>query len=288
MESNENALGKKIRALRLQKGMTQAALAGDTVTRNMLSQIENGVAQPSVTTIIELAKRLEVPTEYFFSERGSVGDFRKLAVIERIRSAFAEGLYGRCIYRLDRLGVSDEETEYLWAESHFALGVENYREGKLRSAMENFEKALLHAEKTHYVTEEFRYAVSRYMAAIRLVRDKTETDGNPIPSGISDRMADIGYIRRLTDEPKKPGRDTDEPYEKHLAIRECMKKDEADPTALLAELKALLDGQDEKRYAVLRYYALGDMEMLAQKTGDYKLAYECAAARLEIFEKMNA
>ena len=95
-------MGKKIRALRLEKGMTQAALAGDTVTRNMLSQIENGLAQPSVTTISELAEKLGVPTEYFFSDCEDVNVFRKLGAIDKIRKAFADGDYGRCIYRLDQ------------------------------------------------------------------------------------------------------------------------------------------------------------------------------------------
>ena len=117
----DNMMGKKIRALRLEKGMTQAALAGETVTRNMLSQIENGTAQPSVTTILELAEKLGAPTEYFFSECDDLNVFRKIGAIDKIRRAFADGDYGKCIYRLEHLAVSDEETEYLWAESYFAL-----------------------------------------------------------------------------------------------------------------------------------------------------------------------
>ena len=62
------SLGKKIKNLRLKKGMTQAELAGETITRNMLSQIENEMAQPSVNTILELSEKLETPAEYFFSE----------------------------------------------------------------------------------------------------------------------------------------------------------------------------------------------------------------------------
>ena len=166
----QNTIGKKIRELRLQKGMTQAALAGDTVTRNMLSQIENGVAQPSVTTIIEIAERLEVPTEYFFSDCEDLNVFRKIGMIDGVRRAFAAKDYGRCIYRLDRLAVSDEETEYLYAESCFALGVAAYREGKLRLAQGHFERSLAHAEKTHYVGESFLCAVNRYLAASFVIR----------------------------------------------------------------------------------------------------------------------
>lgn len=276
-------MGKKIRALRLEKGMTQAALAGDTVTRNMLSQIENGLAQPSVTTIVELSEKLGAPTEYFFSDCDDINVFRKLGVIEKIRKAFADGDYGRCIYRLDHLGVSDEETEYLWAESYFALAVTLYREGKLRSADENLKKARMHAEKTHYVSEGLLCAVNRYESAIRFVRDK-EMDGlQTVPEELRGCMADLDYIKALagTDAVKSGG----DLYARHLALRARMEGNE--PQKLSDELKALLEDPRAEELAVLRYYVLGDMEALAQRLGDYKTAYECAAARLAISEKMN-
>lgn len=279
----ENMMGKKIRALRLEKGMTQAELAGDTVTRNMLSQIENGLAQPSVTTIAELSERLGVPTEYFFSECEDVNVFRKIGSIDKIRAAFADGDYGRCIYRLDHLGVSDEETEYLWAESYFAAAVSLYREGKLRSADDYLKKARMHAEKTHYVSEGLLCAVHRYESAIRFVRDKEAEGTQTIPEELRGCMADLDYVKALVGaHAVESGGDL---YAKHLALRERM--DANDPKSLSDELKALLDDPCAKDLAVLRYYVLGDMETLAQRSGDYKTAYECAAARLAISEKMN-
>ena len=75
----EKSIGEKVREYRLKKGMTQTALAGETITRNMLSQIENGSAQPSVATITELAEKLEAPMEYFFSEIDDIDVFRKIS-----------------------------------------------------------------------------------------------------------------------------------------------------------------------------------------------------------------
>lgn len=40
-------LGQKLRQTRLSKGLSQSQVAGDCVTRNMLSQIENDQASPS-------------------------------------------------------------------------------------------------------------------------------------------------------------------------------------------------------------------------------------------------
>ena len=44
-------LGEKIRQVRLERGLTQEQLAGDRITRNQLSQIENDLAQPSMRTL---------------------------------------------------------------------------------------------------------------------------------------------------------------------------------------------------------------------------------------------
>ena len=44
-------IGEKIKRLRTAKLMTQSELVGREITRNMLSRIENGAAQPSMATV---------------------------------------------------------------------------------------------------------------------------------------------------------------------------------------------------------------------------------------------
>lgn len=61
-------LGEKLRQARLQVGLSQRQLCGDTITRNMLSQIENGSAKPSMDTLRYLASRLEKPIGYFLED----------------------------------------------------------------------------------------------------------------------------------------------------------------------------------------------------------------------------
>lgn len=61
-------LGQKLRQARLAAGLSQRQLCGDTITRNMLSQIENGSARPSMDTLRILAGRLELPLSYFLEE----------------------------------------------------------------------------------------------------------------------------------------------------------------------------------------------------------------------------
>lgn len=61
-------LGQKIRAARLEAGLSQRQLCGDTITRNMLSQIENGSAKPSMQTLSYLAGQLGKSVSFFLDE----------------------------------------------------------------------------------------------------------------------------------------------------------------------------------------------------------------------------
>ena len=55
------AFGKVLRALRVERGLSQEALALEAgVQRNYISLIERGVNQPTITTIFKLAAALEM------------------------------------------------------------------------------------------------------------------------------------------------------------------------------------------------------------------------------------
>ena len=90
-------LGEKIKAARLNAGMTQAELAGDFITRNMLSQIENGLAMPSLQTALYIADKLGLDAGILFSE----GDNRDIYFLTRrlpeLKKLYAEGDYDKCI-----------------------------------------------------------------------------------------------------------------------------------------------------------------------------------------------
>ena len=61
-------LSQKLKQARLDAGLSQKALCGDRITRNMLSQIENGSARPSMDTLRYLAAQLGKPLSYFLEE----------------------------------------------------------------------------------------------------------------------------------------------------------------------------------------------------------------------------
>lgn len=61
-------IGQRLKQARLDLGLTQRQLCGDVITRNMLSQIENGSARPSMDTLRYLALQLGKPMGYFLGE----------------------------------------------------------------------------------------------------------------------------------------------------------------------------------------------------------------------------
>lgn len=65
-------LGSKIKAARMEAGLSQRQLCGTHMTRNMLSQIENGSAHPSMKTLRYLAEQLGKPVSYFLEEQAVV------------------------------------------------------------------------------------------------------------------------------------------------------------------------------------------------------------------------
>ncbi|MDN4492469.1 helix-turn-helix domain-containing protein [Ureibacillus aquaedulcis] len=72
-----SSLGERIKQLRKQKKMTLAELAGDRLTKGMLSLIENGKAQPSMESLRYIAERVGVEVSALLDE-GNVEELREL------------------------------------------------------------------------------------------------------------------------------------------------------------------------------------------------------------------
>jgi transcriptional regulator with XRE-family HTH domain len=64
-------MGEKLRAARMDQNMSLRELAEKAeVSASLLSQIENGKANPSVRSLYSIAAALSLPVDYFFSEDG--------------------------------------------------------------------------------------------------------------------------------------------------------------------------------------------------------------------------
>lgn len=94
------SLGEKLRQARLDAGLSQRALCGEEITRNMLSQIEHGTAKPSMSTLQYLAKQLNLPVSFFLDEDSDVSSNRKS--MDSAWDAFLTGDSGAAMDALER------------------------------------------------------------------------------------------------------------------------------------------------------------------------------------------
>lgn len=108
-------LGEKLRLARLEAGLSQRQLCGETITRNMLSQIEHGTAKPSMDTLRYLAARLEKPVSWFLEEENVVSPNQ--TVMEEARRFYDLGEFANALTILEGFrepdGVYDREKQLL-------------------------------------------------------------------------------------------------------------------------------------------------------------------------------
>ena len=101
-------IGARIRECRLAAGMTQEELAGDIITRNMLSMIESGKSTPSLETLSEICARLGVSVSRIFADEREDAIFRKGKIIDSFRALFREKRYSELADEAERVQVFDE------------------------------------------------------------------------------------------------------------------------------------------------------------------------------------
>lgn len=137
-------LGAKLRQARLEAGLSQKALCGDVITRNMLSQIEKGSAHPSMKTLQYLASQLGRPVS-FFLEDGMEASPNQTRILTA-RRCFDEGDWNGTVQALQEFKIPDEvfgrEYSLLWALSCLNLAEEAVDSRRIPYARELLEKAV--------------------------------------------------------------------------------------------------------------------------------------------------
>lgn len=163
-------LGGRLRRLREERGLTQAALAAPRFSKEYVSQIERGKTRPTRETTAWLASRLGVDESYLVegvsSDRrarveAAVAQAEALNGAERFQEA-AEA-FARLRPELEELALAELELCVLCGESKALL-----RRGLLREALEALKRARELSERPEFSDLEradvlFRMGVCRYL-----------------------------------------------------------------------------------------------------------------------------
>ncbi|MBU5451911.1 helix-turn-helix domain-containing protein [Pseudoflavonifractor sp. MSJ-30] len=102
-------MGQLLRQARQEAGLSQRALCGDRITRNMLSQIENGTARPSMATLQYLADALGKPVSYFLGETVLTDNQRLMALA---RGAFQKKNFRLVLNLLEDYAAPDDTLDW--------------------------------------------------------------------------------------------------------------------------------------------------------------------------------
>lgn len=148
-------MGQRILAARLEAGLSQRQLAGEEITRNMLSAMEHDSANPSVATLRYLSWRLDKPVSYFLGE--DVPEIPEYPTLLKARRFFDEGAYRDSLEALDAIEQPGEilgrEISLLRVLAAMALGEEMTAQGRNSYAMHLLELAVKDGAQCPYFTD---------------------------------------------------------------------------------------------------------------------------------------
>lgn len=292
-------IGERIRELRISKLMTQADLAGDHITRNMLSCIENGSANPSLSTIVYIAGRLGVPAGFLLAEQGDEMAYRKMSNLSNIKKAYTTGDVQSCrSLCLSGCPEPDDEISLLLTNCDTGIAVEEFWSGRLRSSCRFFDEALSYAEKTIYSTDAIEAEIRvyfRYMERIShtLYSDLLDEEkalsvkSNTVLSQYLDALyalddSDVSVAEQLIDQLTNSGENSF--FKAHLQNKLLM----IDKNYKQAQkaLQQLLQDSSTPLNMIELYTVLEDLEICCRENEDYKSAYRYANEKVELLEQL--
>ncbi len=274
-------LGEKIKKARRAKRITQERLAKDKITRNMISRIESGKANPSLDTIRHIAKELSMPVSYFLSEDDNLLFYEKMEKIKTIYNAYKTKEYSYCISKIGDFSGLDDELSLILASSFYELGKECLFRGALSSAQKNFEQSKIYAEKTVFDTSYIEAALPLYVAiANNIQAPLLEFDENPYIDGLHN-VFDFELYKYVTQDFDYDF--SDSIISRHVNAKKAIKKrDYQEAIRLLSEAESMAKTGEYNAFVVFGIYS--DLESCYKQLYNFEQAYRYSSKRMSMLE----
>ena len=160
-------IGQRILEARQELGLSQRQLAGENITRNMLSAIEHDKAKPSLDTLQYLSEKLGKPVGWFLGE--DVPAVEGFDLLKQAREHYDRGEYRDCLSRLERIPggeVLEREVSLLNVLATLALAEQCLGDGRIPYARKLLEEPM--GENCPYFTRELaaRQGILRHRAGL--------------------------------------------------------------------------------------------------------------------------
>lgn len=274
-------LGEKIKSERIKRGFSQAELAGDKITRNMISAIESDKANPSLSTLEYIAGRLSVTLSYLFADEKDMLIQRKYAVIDEIKKEFSAKEYQRCIGSILKIDFIDDELALILAVSYFNLGRSAILMGAISDANRFLSEFKKYAEMTAYDTSVLNSLSLMYSAlASNIQAPLLNFDIKEFEQGLR-RDYDFEFYRYLLQD--SAYNYTNTAFSRHLAAKDMIRQRKY--TTAISLLKSIEGEKGPESYnAYVIFGVYNDLENCYKQLADFENAYRYASKRLSLIE----
>ena len=289
-------IGDKIKKIRTTKLMTQSELVGSKITRNMLSRIENGAANPSIDTVYYIAERLKVSPGYLLADENDEMIFKKHSDIVGIKMAFMNEDYRICRdICMTSESQDDDEVQMLLGECNLAIGKEEFYNGHLRECCEYLDEAIEGCGKTLYRTDYILASAAVCFRFIRLISAAIssnlidENEVNIYPAMTDELCRYLLMFERISGaedvadaEIMNIGK-SDSPYVLHLIAKKMIRSGE------YAKARETLFSVLKSEYTIpqpVLYFVFSDLETCCREVEDFKGAYEFSQDKLELMQRL--
>ncbi len=289
-------LGEKIKQRRRELHLTQAALAGESVTRILISRIESGDVNPSLETLKYLADRLGVPAGYLLTEEDDLLSFLLPKLKEELRGKYLRGDDSGVFALCEQYALQDEETYMILCECAVRLGRGAYERGDTAEAAEWFDRALSFAEETPYHTEVVlgeAVLCKAMLAELSGERPEIYLDSYETALGRAIDLDRYLLLRFFSDMEQGTIREYRTQHESiplrnplYAELRRIwLSAADGDVVGAQTALAALLRSEDASALEcdpILHYRCIAKMEQLSADADDYKTAYQYAGKRQQL------
>ncbi|HEX6509517.1 MAG TPA: tetratricopeptide repeat protein [Chloroflexota bacterium] len=122
-------VGRRIRAARLERGMTLAQLGGEDLSKSFLSLVESGRSRISLRALGIVAQQLELPLSYFLDGLPGSGTEGSELALDRAEAALLRQDASECLRILDGSTIRDaHRARALWLRGWALIVAEKPRE----------------------------------------------------------------------------------------------------------------------------------------------------------------
>ncbi len=274
-------LGEKIKAARKAKRITQERLARGKITRNMISRIESGAANPSLDTIKYIAKELSLPVSYFLSDNDDLLFYEKAEIINTLYRALHAKEYAYCISKINSLSGIDNELAYVLTLAYFKLGKENLGRGSLSSAQDCFNKAKIYADQTVFDTSLIEATLPLYASIAKNIQAPLlEFDEKVYADGLDD-VFDYELYKYVTQDHSYSFKNP--LMAKHFRAKDAIKqRNYQDAIKYLAEAENIAKTDSYDAFVVFGIYS--DLELCYKQLYNFEKAYTYSTKRMSMLE----